>query len=469
MASGTALVAIGGTGSAGSVNGGNHGGAGGGGSGGGIILNAATINSPSAAMAFVLGGAGGPGSGTGGGGGGGGRTLYHMSSYTAGDALALPSPQLNGAAGGTTGGTAGAFGSARLDVDTTFVPAGQVFSFAAASFNEFTTTNMFVETGGVASAIGNYNNAGTISVAAGSAFTGTGTLRGNTWLVSGGAINALGGFSLDGSTLLSGRGTVNGTITSSDSQATIHAMGGALTIGDANATGGINYAGQINVGVNGQAASLILLAADHAVIADTTLTNGTLSAPNGTTLRAGATLTAPTASSIGGDFSNSGTVAGPTAAGAFLTFTDDVNGAGNYTGNVKFSDGFSPGNSPADVTLENVAFDSTADLTMELGGKTEGSQYDRLTILGKAALDGTLEVTLIDGFVPSVGDSFLLLNGGALSGSFAAVDLPALPAGEQWAVDQGPGSLTAAVVPEPGALAMASAGLVVLGWRRRRA
>ncbi|HVS71156.1 MAG TPA: PEP-CTERM sorting domain-containing protein, partial [Phycisphaerae bacterium] len=419
-----------------------------------------------------LGGAGGneaTGTDQGGGGGGGGRVLYHVASYTAGSTLVLPSPQLNGAGGGQTGGGAGAFGSARLDVGTTIVPDGQVFTFDAPQVNEFTTSNVTVNAGGVAVTPGAYTNVGTVTVAAGGTFTGTGALKGGSWVLAGGPVTALAGFTADGTTSVTGHGTFAGKITSTGTGGSIQASGGALVMGDATVAGAFNYNGAITVGISGQPASLILLAASHAVIGNTTINAGSISAPNGTTLRSGTALTAATAASIGGAFTNNGTVGGPTAAGSFLTFTDDVNGAGNYTGNVKFSDGFSPGTGPADVSLENMAFDNTAGLTMELGGRNEGSQYDRLTISGNAALDGTLDVTLINGFVPRVGDSFLLLDGGTLSGGFGNLDLPALPGGEQWVVDQEAGSLsvTVAEVPEPATVAMVGMGMAVLGWRRR--
>jgi hypothetical protein len=38
---------------------------------------------------------------------------------------------------------------------------------------------------------------------------------------------------------------------------------------------------------------------------------------------------------IDGAFTNHGTVNGPSGVGQSLTFIDDVNGAGNYTGNVE--------------------------------------------------------------------------------------------------------------------------------------
>jgi hypothetical protein len=65
------------------------------------------------------------------------------------------------------------------------------------------------------------------------------------------------------------------------------------------------------------------------------------------------------------------------------------------------------------------------------------------------------------------GDTFTLFTAGAYSGDFASLDLPGLPAGEQWVTDDlSAGQLS--VTPEPAALGMvglfASVGLL----RRRR-
>jgi hypothetical protein len=63
-----------------------------------------------------------------------------------------------------------------------------------------------------------------------------------------------------------------------------------------------------------------------------------------------------------------------------------------------------------------------ATLNIELGGLTAGTQYDQLAIGGSATLDGTLQVSLVDGFTPSSGDSFQVMTYGSRSGSFATIN-----------------------------------------------
>jgi alpha-tubulin suppressor-like RCC1 family protein len=75
------------------------------------------------------------------------------------------------------------------------------------------------------------------------------------------------------------------------------------------------------------------------------------------------------------------------------------------------------------------ALTTTGTIAIGLGGPWAGSTYGQLIVTGGAMLGGTLGATLLNGYVPVVGDSFAVLTGGSLSGSFAAVNLPSLPAG----------------------------------------
>jgi hypothetical protein len=64
-------------------------------------------------------------------------------------------------------------------------------------------------------------------------------------------------------------------------------------------------------------------------------------------------------------------------------------------------------------------------VSVELRGTTPGSGHDRLAVTGAVSLNGTLNVTLIGGFVPESGDTFTILtSGSAVTGTFAAVNPP---------------------------------------------
>jgi len=73
---------------------------------------------------------------------------------------------------------------------------------------------------------------------------------------------------------------------------------------------------------------------------------------------------------------------------------------------------------------------------MELGGLTPGDEYDQLIVSGQAVLDGELQVVLMGDYQPKTGNSFLLIDGGAIDGAFDAVCLPELPSGMNWRLHQ---------------------------------
>jgi hypothetical protein len=61
-------------------------------------------------------------------------------------------------------------------------------------------------------------------------------------------------------------------------------------------------------------------------------------------------------------------------------------------------------------------------LVVEVGGPNPGTDFGQLAVTGRAALDGTLTVHLINGFVPNSGDGFQVLTFHSGSGTFATVD-----------------------------------------------
>ena len=168
---------------------------------------------------------------------------------------------------------------------------------------------------------------------------------------------------------------------------------------------------------------------------------------------------------------NNGEVNGPTGIGQELTFNEAVTGAGSTTGNVEYAASYKVGNSPDAVSVQNVLLDSTSTLIMELAGDTPGSGYDQLEISGLATLNGTLELSYLDGFSPSAGESFDLFQG-PTTGSFSQVVLPSLGNGLQWNTSAVNTNGTISVTPEPSTfvlLAVGTIGLVGHCLRRRMA
>ncbi|MGE5309261.1 MAG: LEPR-XLL domain-containing protein, partial [Deltaproteobacteria bacterium] len=84
------------------------------------------------------------------------------------------------------------------------------------------------------------------------------------------------------------------------------------------------------------------------------------------------------------------------------------------------------GNSPAILNVTDYTLASGSTLEIEIGGLTPGpgtpldNGYDQINASGLAALAGDLQITLINGFTPVVGQTFDFLTFGSISGAFAS-------------------------------------------------
>lgn len=107
------------------------------------------------------------------------------------------------------------------------------------------------------------------------------------------------------------------------------------------------------------------------------------------------------------------------------SYTNVLTINGSLTNNGKLTDAGSIGISQ-DYT-------NTDELNVEIGGTTLGTDYDQVSITGSATLTGTLNVTFVNGFAASVGNSFTIIDAAMISGSFTNVHLPTLAAGLTWA------------------------------------
>src|SRR5262249_4123262 len=103
-----------------------------------------------------------------------------------------------------------------------------------------------------------------------------------------------------------------------------------------------------------------------------------------------------------------------------------------------------PGGAGAAGTLTvtgNYTQTATGVLDIELGGTAPG-QCDVFAVGGLATLDGTMNVTLINGFNPSLGDAFKVLTFGSRSGIFATINGLALGGGLELNPVYNPNDLT---------------------------
>ena len=134
--------------------------------------------------------------------------------------------------------------------------------------------------------------------------------------------------------------------------------------------------------------------------------------------------------------------------------------------------GFIPGSDPFPNALQML---STGIFNAEIGG-IAGGEFDQIVAFGTIQLAGTLNVSLINGYAPALGDSFtVILNDASepIAGTFTdKTENSIFTVGSSffrinYAAGDGNDVVLTAVVPEPGTAALLLGGLGLLGIRRR--
>ena len=75
-----------------------------------------------------------------------------------------------------------------------------------------------------------------------------------------------------------------------------------------------------------------------------------------------------------------------------------------------------PGTSPGLINVVGMYSQNlSGTYNAEIGGLTPGTQYDQISVTGTVTLAGFLNVSLIGGFTPAVGNQFVILNNGSAS------------------------------------------------------
>jgi hypothetical protein len=338
-------------------------------------------------------------------------------------------------AGGTIGGVYTNTGTTTLNGTT-----------VAGTYTNNGTTNLNgVET--LASGA-TFNENGTVSFTIDSTLNNNGVFNWNS-----GSIDGAAAFSVNpgGSLVMtaSGNRTLNGPSLSDLAESVTTLGAGTLTI-----NGGTLSANNLTVATGATLAlpttggALNVLLSTNGASGVVNL-NGTLSIgtppPAGTTATGGGTVTTNTINvngtgatliANGGDGSidavavnllNGGTLMGSGSVGvsssAFGALA--VNNAGGFV---------APGNSPGILTIDGTyAQASTGTLVVQIQGNTPGS-YDQLIVRDGASLNGALQVNVLPGYQPAVGQTFQVValgstgtsttgTAGGISGSFASTSI----------------------------------------------
>jgi hypothetical protein len=130
-------------------------------------------------------------------------------------------------------------------------------------------------------------------------------------------------------------------------------------------------------------------------------------------------------------FTNRGTVtvnAGHTFTISNGTFLNDVGGTIRGAGTIAITGTdlanaglISPGTSPGKLTVNGrIVQNATGRIRVELSGTQAVTQYDLLSDNGQMVLGGTLEIALLQGFVPPAGSAYIPIKYTTHTGTFSA-------------------------------------------------
>jgi hypothetical protein len=314
------------------------------------------------------------------------------------------------------------------------------------------------------------NNAGaTFALGAGRSFTTAGNFTDNGTLTVG-----------SGDTF-----KVNGNLT--------NFSGTTLNSGIYNVTGTLQFNGA-NIVTN---AANITLSGTTFKILDQSSNNGIAKFANNSGTFALASTAALT--TAGGNFTNSGTFTVNTGSvftvgGSSFNFTQTagkstidgmLQGAGAGTlslnGGSLFGGGtlgyavtdkgtITPGDSSTKTGILTVSKtytqNSAGALDISIGGATQGTQYDALKVTSTATLNGTLNVSRVNNFTPTIGQTFDIVHGASLTGAFSTINGLSINGSEHFSLSQTATDIILTVVSgAAGPNAVISPGLIPR-WRR---
>jgi hypothetical protein len=247
-----------------------------------------------------------------------------------------------------------------------------------------------------------FTNNGRLIVQAGSTLTlknlfnnlsNTGTLTGGTYAVTGTLALQNPIVTNDANITLTGAAAeILNSSSSTNALATMtgNAAAGVLSLASGQVlttNGNFSNVGKVTVGLG----SSFNPKGSYTQTAGQITVDGTLSAPTGLVLSGGTLLGTGTLAAV----VNSSSVV---VAGDATTKAGKLTVTGSYTQNV------------------------TGVLDVAIGGTTAGSQYSQLAVSNGASLKGTLNIKLINGFVPASGATFTILTAGTRTGQFSTVN-----------------------------------------------
>jgi len=285
-----------------------------------------------------------------------------------------------------------------------------------------------------------------ISPGAGNTFKNSGTLSAGTPLEPASTLEITGGtfanFNLKTQTLKGGTYNVSGTLQFDNAAIVNNAANITLTGGSGQIVNqnGVNALTAFN---NNASTGKFTLAGGQNFTSDGLFSNaGSLTIETSSTFTVGGTST--NYNQTGGTTTADGTLSVPT--GGLVNVTGGtLEGAGSVNGNVSVGNAsgsagtFIIGNSvktSASVSLANDYTQlATGIMDVQIGGTNPGTQYSQLAVTGPVSLQGTLNIKLINKFIPVIGQTFIILHApSGITGTFPTVNGLAINSSEHFSL-----------------------------------
>ncbi len=241
--------------------------------------------------------------------------------------------------------------------------------------------------------------------------------------IDGGTLNVPNGVAVPVGNSLIVHGTISGRM-AAQSGSLIWAVG-ELMLGDAASPAGFFSDGELLT----SKFSVTIQDANEAVLGSLTLLGdggnpGSLIADNGAVVEFGKNVVGYGVVTTPDDPStpliNNGAILGDSPSEP-IELTGYVKGVGTMD-NVVITGTDAPGFSTASVYRGNMTYGGK--LIIEIGGLSPGSEHDRINHSGVAALGGVLQIELIDGYVPQVGDRIVAMTFRSSTGEFVTLTAP---------------------------------------------